>query len=428
MAEKNSIIKEALLDIQNIQNALSANTKEILRGVAREEIDGVVKESLMKEIYEEEDLDAPEFGGDDLGQEAPMDAPIGADLGSEDDSVAGGLGDIDAPMDGAPMGADLGMDSVELGGDDLDMTAASDDEVIAIYKKLSGEDEIEIVGDEIHLNISEPGEYVVKLDDSTAPAAGGFDAPMGGDDLGAEEGGDEAEYEIEMGDDEEETEEPAFGGEEGESDSEDAPDDLVAVGGDEEESDDEEEEEETEELTEAIPVGSAQAHRLPAKSLKGIPLGAGADNLKESQAAKKLVSETVTKYNALLTEANQLKAENLEFRTALKHFRTKLVETVLHNANLTYVTTLFLEHSTTKAEKDAILMRFDEVTSLAESKKLNRIIENELSLRKPITESVENKIIKGGTTSISKQLNESTAYVDPSTKRIMDLINRVEKR
>lgn len=423
MAEKNSIIKEALLDIQNIQNALSANTKEILRGVAREEIDGVVKESLMKEIYEEEDLDAPELGGgEDLGLEPAMD-----DLGSEDDSVAGGLGDIDAPMDGAPMGADLGMDSVELGGEDMDMTAASDDEVIAIYKKLSGEDEIEIVGDEIHLNISEPGEYVVKLDDSTAPAAGGLDAlEMGGDDLGAEEGGDEAEYEIEMGDDEEETEEPAFGGEEEESD--DAPDDLVSVGGDEEESDEEEEEEETEELTEAIPVGSAQAHRLPAKSLKGVPLGAGADNLKESQDAKKLVSETVTKYNALLTEANQLKAENLEFRTALKHFRTKLVETVLHNANLTYVTTLFLEHSTTKAEKDAILMRFDEVTSLAESKKLNRIIENELSLRKPITESVENKIIKGGTTSISKQLNESTAYVDPSTKRIMDLINRVEKR
>jgi hypothetical protein len=31
----------------------------------------------------------------------------------------------------------------------MDMTAASDDDVIAIYKKLSGEDEIEIVGDDI---------------------------------------------------------------------------------------------------------------------------------------------------------------------------------------------------------------------------------------------------------------------------------------
>jgi hypothetical protein len=45
-----------------------------------------------------------------------------------------------------------------------------------------------------------------------------------------------------------------------------------------------------------------------------------------------------------------------------------------------------------------------------------------------MNESVESKIIKEATTSVSKQLNESTAYVDPSTKRIMDLINRVEKR
>ena len=56
--EKNSIIKEALLDIKNIESAINSNTKEMLRGVAREEIDSVVKESLMKEIYEEEDLEA----------------------------------------------------------------------------------------------------------------------------------------------------------------------------------------------------------------------------------------------------------------------------------------------------------------------------------------------------------------------------------
>ena len=48
--------------------------------------------------------------------------------------------------------------------------------------------------------------------------------------------------------------------------------------------------------------------------------------------------------------------------------------------------------------------------------------------RKPMNESVEGKLIKGVTTSTSKQLNESTAYVDPSTKRILDLINRVENK
>ena len=66
--------------------------------------------------------------------------------------------------------------------------------------------------------------------------------------------------------------------------------------------------------------------------------------------------------------------------------------------------------------------------NLKESKKLYRNIATELEVRKPIAESVNNKIIKEAATSTSKQLNESTAYVDPSTKRIMDLINRVEKR
>ena len=147
----------------------------------------------------------------------------------------------------------------------------------------------------------------------------------------------------------------------------------------------------------------------------------------ESIAAKKLVSETTKKYNNLLVESNRLKTENEEFKQALKVFRKKLVETVVLNANLSYVTRLFMENATTKNEKLNIIKRFDdEVTSLVESKKLYKTIGNELSSRKPLNESIEKKIIKEVNTSSSNQLNESTAYVDPSTKRILDLINRVE--
>jgi len=173
---------------------------------------------------------------------------------------------------------------------------------------------------------------------------------------------------------------------------------------------------------------SVGTHRNPTAKTGG-PENPKSESLNESIAAKKLVSETAKKYNTLLTEAKKLKAENDEFRTALKEFRNKLVETVVFNSNLTYVTRLFMEHSTTKGEKQSIIKRFDEeVTNLKESKKLYKTIANELASRKPIAESVENKIIKEATTSSSKQLNESTAYVDPSTKRILDLIHRVEKK
>jgi hypothetical protein len=420
MADKKSILEEALLDIKNIQNALNANTKEMLRSVAKEEIDSIVKESLVKEVYEEEDIDSPE------GEEPAMDN-FGGEEGSEDNlgdinSPEGEIG-MEAPEAGAEMGMEpeMGMDTDVLGGEDeMDMTAASDDEVIAIFKKLSGEDEIEIVGDEIHMNISEPGEYIVKMNNQGPEGAEGLAPEMGGEeglegleDMGGE--ADDVDYEIEMGDDEAEVEaEPetdAFGGEE--------------TGGEEEVETGEEEE--TEEIEEQIAQGTKGAHHLQYKQSGG-PTGPGVGDLNESLKAKKLVVETAKKYNALLTEATKLKAENEEFRAALRDFRTKLVETVIFNANLSHATKLFLEHSTTKTEKDSIIKRFDAVSSLKESKKLYKTIAGELETRKPITESVETKIIKEGTSSISKQLNESTAYVDPSTKRIMDLIKRVENR
>lgn len=423
MAEKKSILEEALLDIKNIQSALNANTKEILRSVAREEIDSVVKESLLKEVgYEEEDLDttddAVDLGGDADAASAGIET---GDLGGEE-SEEGGLGDIEGSEEVGPetpemgMEPELGMDSTELGTEPMDMTSASDDDVIAIYKKLSGEDEIEIVGDEIHLNISEPGEYVVKANDSVM---GGGAAGLGADDTsglepagleGGEEGG--VDYEIEMG------------GEEGAEGADDDTSNLIPAGEEEEEGGDEEQ------LDEKIAVGigmSVGNHRNPKT---GGSIGAQENpKSKLDESAKKLVSETTKKYNTLLTEATKLKTENEEFRKALKVFRKQLVETVVFNSNLTYTTRLFMEHSTTKTEKQSIMKRFDvEVSNLVESKKLYKTIANELETRKPINESVERKIIKEVSTGSSKQLNESTAYVDPSTKRIMDLINRVEKR
>ena len=412
MAEKKSILEEALLDITNIQNALNANTKEILRSVAKEEIDSVVKESLSEVTYEEEDVDA-------LADEA----------GEEDENefdAASGIEDVDSDMGGSAMELPamdtMGMDDEE-SSEELDMTGASDEDVIAIYKKMSGEDEIEIVGDELRLNITEPGEYVVKLDSLQGGADADIDAELGDDESEVEPielGGDdedEVEYDIEMGDEDEEGEEEES--EEGEESEEEES---------EEEAEEEAEEEEEEELDETI-FGKRRKEAFPGKKGGDVHLGYGKQEaLDETVKARQIVSETAKKYNSLLTEAKKLKAENEEFRSALKEFRNKLVETVVFNSNLTYVTKLFTEHSTTKAEKQNIIKRFDEVSNLKESKKLHKTIATELENRKPISESVESKIIKEATTSVSKQLNESTAYVDPSTKRIMDLINRVEKR
>ena len=415
MAEKKSILEEALLDITNIQNALNANTKEILRSVAKEEIDGVVKESLEEKIYEEEEVESLEEAShaehekSESKEEEKAEHKKGGKEAKEKDEMNEGMYEEGMYEEGM-YEEGMGEESPE----EYDMTGASDDDVIAIYKKLSGDDEIEIVGDELHLNITEPGEYVVKLDslsdvDDTEELDVDDTEELDIDDT--EELGDETddvEYDIEM-DDEEETNDDE------EETNDDEEEDIIAS---DEVSDEEDELEETRYVGGRVEK-VATAH-TNAKLEK--------ESLQEVQKARQIVSETAKKYNSLLTEAKKLKAENIEFRTALKEFRNKLVETVVFNSNLTYVTKILTEHSTTKAEKQNIIKRFDEVTNLKESKKLYKTIANELETRKPIAESVENKIIKEAATGTSKQLNESTAYVDPSTKRIMDLINRVEKR
>lgn len=418
MTDKKSILDDALLDISYIKNALNENTAEILRSVAKEEINSVVAES----IFTEEDLEDEVVDVDtDVDTVAEPVGPVGGDdLGIDD--IASDESGLDGLEDASQVGLDvepeLGMDSLELGDEALDMTAASDDEVVQIYKKLQGTDEIEIIDGDIHLNVQEPGEYVIKTD--LLGDADGVEADV--DPLGAV-GGDDVEYEVELDD---ESGLDSIGGEEvgaeeapaeepeAEGEPEDAiPDDLEDVDS-EEESDDE--------LDEAIRTNVAAAQKAGAEYQ---PKEVGALQLAESA---KLVTETRQKYDVLLVEATKLKSENEEFRKALKAFKSQLVETVLFNSNLTYTTKLFMEHSTTKAEKKDIIERFDSIKTLNESKDLFKTISNELVKRTPIIENVENKTLNGITSGSSLKLNENTVYVDKSTQAIRDLMSRVDKR
>lgn len=505
MAEtKKSIVEEALLDLKTITEALEANTKEILRSVAIGEIDSVVKESINEDMYDEtdvddaeEDLDSPvdgEVEGGEVDTEPSVDSEIPAPVAGDDNEIGG----LDL---GAEDGEDLG--AIEGGEEDyeFDLTGSSDDDVISVYKKLAGDDEIEIIdGNEVIIKDPASGnEFVVKgLGGGGTPAdapVGGLDLDLGiGDDVTgdvapevelepsaptaapemgtapeeeipapaidtAETGEDDEDddlgesvvFEIALGDGEDEIAEDIIRGKghdkhlvnttmdsgdiegtnaEKDTDSGDNltggfDDDAVShanaegpmVMGENEEVDDiVEGEEET--IDEAIPVGNAQGRRLPGKET---PIkGAGAKSLEEANA----------RYNALLAEARKIKAENEEFKSSLKKFRTMLGETVVFNQNLTYVTKLFLEHSTTAREKQDILSRFDnQVTTIAESKRMYRTIAAELGNKTPLSESVETKIVKESAQSeISGHLNESTAYIHPDQKRIQELMKRVENR
>jgi hypothetical protein len=464
MAEKNkSIIESALLDAKRIQEALNANTKEILRSVAIEEIDGLVKESL-EEGYDEEDADEETedvdvTADDEVADDAADDSEEVADDSefTSDDSEEGD------DLEGSD---DMGMSAEPLGGDTevRDMTQASDDDVIKVYKELTGDSEIEVVVDDvtgdIKLSVNEPGEFIIKTNGGTSEldsseistdefgadefGADEFGAEGGADEFGAEGGANEFGAE---GEEEEEVDEVMYEialDEMENIDGKKAPlgnaskdnwagdnleggfdDDAVKYAhaeGDMVMSEGEDDAEESEEMVD-------ETRYVGGKVAKVATSHTNAKLQNESKKPTMTINEVANKYNRLLTEAKDLRGKNEEYKQALKQFRTMLAETVVFNSNLTYVTKLFMEQTTTKDEKQVILKRFDEeVSTLKESKRLYKTIVNELSSRKPMNESIDRKLNKDVSSGVSKQLNESTAYIDKETQKIKDLMSRVEKR
>jgi hypothetical protein len=458
MAEKKkSIIEEALLDAKTLEDALKANTKEMLSAHMSKEIESIVESSLREQDEETIELDDIELEGsadDEEGVELKLDnedddseesEELGMDVmdlpddGEEVSDIELDLDtDLDLDLDGGeeleldlePMGMELGMDDV------LDMTMASDSEVVTVFKKLGPDDEVEVVkdADGIHLTDNETGaEYYIKesLDmmdeDDMCEGCGSMD----------EDDDEEVMYEIEMDEElgeghqsfsDRRSERRGMRKHDGEN-----PDGLAthlrhskqgyndrmddSLGMDEDYGMDEEEEVMDEDHTLARTKGRQRkgGHRNRQTS--------ETRNSRKPVITRKPKTNTVAE-SKMLKEYNELKGKNTEYKKALNIFKDKLNEVALFNTNLAYVNRLFTENSTTKKEKMLILKRFDNADTIKESKSIYKTIKTELDAKTPISESVEIKVNRTVKSSKS-DLNESTAYVDPQISAIKDLMKRI---
>ena len=436
--KRKSIIEEALLDAKSLEDALKANTKEMLSAHMSREIESIVESSLREQDEETIELDDIELEGsaddeedvelnldDELtddseeeeSEEFEMDAMDFPDDGEEMADVELDL-DTDLDLDGGE-GEELELDlepmAMELGmGDDvLDMTMASDDEVVKVFKKLGPDDEVEVVKDVdgIHLTDNKTGaEYYIKesldmMDEDDEMCEG----------CGMEED-DELMYEIELDDESDLTEmwgskSDEFRREGGRGYYKDYESPFNM------DEDDEEEELMDEDHTLARTRGRQRkgGHRNRQTS--------ESRNTRKSVVRREPKTDTVSE-TKIMKEYKELKSKNNEYKKALNIFKDKLNEVALFNTNLAYVNRLFTEHSTTKKEKMEILKRFDNTDSIKESKSIYKVIKSELDRKAPISESVVNKVNKTVKSSKS-DLNESTAYVDPQIAAIKDLMKRI---
>jgi hypothetical protein len=388
MTEK-SILEQALLQVQTLEEAVKQNAKGILASTMKQELNDLLKESMEDEEdvaeqptpEEEEADDMSDEGADEEGAEvaddeenldnempAGLDSEEGEDLDSEegeDDEFSSESEEDENPFEDEE--------------DAMDMTGASDEEVMKVFKAMKPEDGIIVKkdGDSVHFSDGD-NDYIIKLDnemgEEIAEDEMSYDDEMSEDDMMAD---DEVIYEIELDEEEEEVEESSH----------------------------------EEEMEEAARTKS-NVH-----GNKGGQDRAGLDSKKKYKAGSGAINEDVEK----------LKKQNGEYKKALVLFKEKLNEVAVFNANLAYSTRLFTEHSTTKQEKLNILKRFDGINNMNESKALFNTIKNELDRKSPITETVANKISNTPTTSSSKEmLAESKAYENPQFKRMKDLMSKIK--
>jgi hypothetical protein len=462
--KRKSIIEDALLEAKTLEDALKANTKEILASHMKEEIETIVESSLKEQEDEEFDIDVVKQGSDD--------EPI-EDAASEEevvDDLEIALGDDESELDVIDLDIDLDADEEPLGldvladlgdADDIDLTGASDEEVVKVFKAMGDDDEVEVVKDVdgIYLSDAETGaEYYIKESEELSEdelCEGCGKSHVGDDD-------EDVMYEIELDEHGDpfpkKKRDPWSGNEDDYLRSTDA-EGIRKRRGDVrghykgyegpygENFDDESithpgrrdyvEEEETieEDLTQnneqSGPYNGGRQRYGGQKAGTSYATGKKRGRRESRNQRKTISNKRKTPSNIenvsnskIVKEYKELKTKNEEYKEALKLFKGKLNEVALFNTNLAYVNRLFTEHSTTKKEKMTILKRFDNAESVNNSKSIYKTIKSELEEKTPITESVENKVNRTVKSSAS-DLNESTAYVDPQIVAIKDLMKRI---
>ena len=406
MAEK-SILEQALLQVQTLEEAVKQNAKGILASTMKQELSELLKESQEEEDEsvnptmdeqpnpDEEEKDDIAADDEDTDDETADDETSDDETSDDDSDVENddtdldnepskGIDSLDTDSDVEDTDtddmSDMGTDTDDMDSDDdvTDMTQASDDEVMKVFKAMKPEDGVVVKkdGNKIEFKHGED-EYIIKLDDESSVESEPFE-PSG---LEAESEGDEDEstlYEIDL-----------------------------------EESDEEEQKEGSTKEMEATEAARTKSN--PHGNKNGMKR-AGLPSKKMYKAGSGINEEVET-----------LKKQNGEYKKALVLFKDKLNEVAIFNANLAYFTRLVTETSTTKQEKLNILKRFDSVSTMSESKTLFNTIKSELETKKPVTETVANKISNTPTTSSSQEvLAESKAYENPQFKRMKDLMMKIK--
>jgi hypothetical protein len=430
---KTSILAETLAEIQQIKEGIEKNANHVLKSTLKEDLEAIVRKGLNEAEEEEETNDMADDLSADQGSE-----------GSDSEEMADGGDEFGGEFDG---GDELPGDETELGEPEvIDLTDKTDDEVIQHFNLMKPADEIEIIqspdgGIQINIKSSEEGG-----EEMGAEELPGEEEP--GEELGTDFGAEETPADEEPGDEE--------SGEE-ESDEESMEESY------EEESMEESEEEENkepvyeieiEESEEDENVDEVSSMKHSEKHMKNEPFEEDVKHVKSKAHMKHTNSQskqleelqeslvnTRKKLQGLLAENKQktkelsemtslvknFKAQEAEYKSAIKNLKGTLEEAALFTSNLSYIVKLLSENTTTKDEKLSVIKRFDSAKTLNESREIFNSLTTLLNENKKSAEkTIEEQVLKTPKASGSSKLNESSAYKNPQLERMLDIIGKMK--
>lgn len=170
-------------------------------------------------------------------------------------------------------------------------------------------------------------------------------------------------------------------------------------------------------VEEATNVGGAVQQRTSSKS--HIPTG----RKEHGPNVKRHVSAGAN-YDEVVAENKNLKEQVKKLSEAIVAIKNNLNEAYLTNKNISNITKLFLENSTSQSEKHEIVNRFSKVKSVKESQALFESINSVLKKNNKTININENSMT---TVNDSKAINENKSYKSDDLIKTIDLINRVMK-
>lgn len=489
--KKNSI-SEAMNELTEVKEKLrteSVSTEKI----TVKNLQSLIAESLNKKVVkeemgeEEEEIDSVEttdvdntpvdLDGDAEEEITPTD-DMGGDAVPADDTDGLEVSGDDMPLDTEP---------VETGFETVDLTGASDEEVLSVFKKMNPEDEIEVKmhsdGD-IEFKDGDQ-EYIIATGDSDDEME---PAPEMEPEVDVEpEMGPEMDAEVELdtdgdGDVDSEVDIEPEGGEEVDSDEIEA--DLENLNEDSDKREmsrvnkmgnqDKGHEQVSDKPKEVEPGSDADGEKPKetiVSDVKEVEPGSDAKGGKAQEIEAKVPSEvnpgeekvgklneslvktrkrlatTISENISLKDEVKRLK-EELENKTkkankldedfnkitslvgqhtkVSKNLKSKLTEMTVFAQNLTNAIKILSEETLTKDEKRSIVEKFDSVQTIEESENVYNQLVSELHSKSVDANEVITNKLNESVQSGSKQINQSTVHseINNYKTRFQQLVNR----